>query len=71
MKKLGAVIIEDRKIGEFYKIVKEHMKYLPKDTDILIYTSESTEKEYKKLLKDDNGQMVYTNSNEKIRSSYN
>jgi hypothetical protein len=54
MKKLGAVIIEDRKITDFYRIVKEHMKYLPKDTDILIYTSESTEKEYKKLLKEDN-----------------
>jgi hypothetical protein len=54
MKKLAAVIIEDRKITDFYRIVKEHMKYLPKDTDIIVYTSESTEKEYKKLLKDDN-----------------
>ena len=35
MKKLGAVIIEDRKIGEFYKIVKEHIKYLPKDQESL------------------------------------
>ena len=54
MKKLGAVIIEDRKVQDFYKIVKGHMKYLPKDTDVIIYTSEGTEKEFKKLLSDKN-----------------
>ena len=69
MKKLGAVIIEDRKIAEFYKIVKEHMKYLPKDTDIIIYTSESTEKEYRKLLKEDNIQFRLYPSNITIPNS--
>jgi hypothetical protein len=69
MKKLGAVIIEDRKIADFYKIVKEHMKYLPKDTDIIIYTSESTEKEYRKLLKEDNIQFRLYPSNISIPNS--
>ena len=54
MKKLAAVIIEDRKVQDFYKIVKAHMQFLPKDTDVIIYTSENTEKEFKKLLNEKN-----------------
>jgi hypothetical protein len=51
--KLAAIIVEDRINPNFVDICKQHLKFLPKGTDLIIYTSESTEKEYSKTLKGD------------------
>ena len=44
MKKLAAIIIEDRPVDDLGKICYNHLKYLPKDTDLFIYTSEEAKK---------------------------
>jgi len=51
MKKLAAFIIEDRFFDDFGKICSEHMKHLPKDTDLFVYTSEENKEKYTEQLK--------------------
>jgi len=50
MKKLAAFIIEDRFFEDLGKICSDHFKYLPKGTDLFIYTSEEHIKEYTEQL---------------------
>ena len=50
MKKLAAIIIEDRPVDDLGKICYNHLKYLPKDTDLFIYTSEEAKKVFKEQL---------------------
>ena len=50
MKKLAALIIEDRFFEDFGKTCHEHMKFLPKDTDLCIYTSEEHQEKYTEQL---------------------
>ena len=52
MKKLAALIIEDRFFEDFGKICHEHMRFLPKDTDLCIYTSEENKEKYTEQLKE-------------------
>lgn len=51
MKKLAAFIIEDRFFDDLGKICNDHFKYLPKDTDLFIYTSDEHIKPYTEQLK--------------------
>jgi hypothetical protein len=51
MKQLAALIIEDRFFEDFGKICSEHMKHLPKDTDLYVYTSEENKEKYTEQLK--------------------
>ncbi len=51
MKQLAALIIEDRFFEDFGKICNEHMKHLPKDTDLFVYTSEENKEKYTEQLK--------------------
>jgi hypothetical protein len=51
MKQLAALIIEDRFFEDFGKICSEHMKHLPKDTDLFVYTSEENKEKYTEQLK--------------------
>ena len=50
MKKLAAIIIEDRPIDNLGKVCFNHLKHLPKDTDLFIYTSEEAKKKFKEQL---------------------
>lgn len=50
MKKLAAIIIEDRPVDDLGKTCFNHLKYLPKDTDLFIYTSEEAKKVFKEQL---------------------
>lgn len=52
MKQLAALIIEDRFFEDFGKSCHDHMKYLPKDTDLHIYTSEEHQEKYTEQLKE-------------------
>lgn len=40
MKKLGAVIVENRKYENFGQVCKEHLNFLPPDTDLFVFTSD-------------------------------
>ena len=44
MKKLAAIIIEDRPVDNLGKACFNHLKHLPKDTDLFIYTSKRLKK---------------------------
>lgn len=50
MKKLAALIIEDRYFEDFGKVCYNHMKFLPDGTDLYIYTSEEYKQKYKDQL---------------------
>lgn len=50
MKKLAAIIIEDRPVDDLGKACFNHLKYLPKDTDLFIYTSEEAKKTFTEQL---------------------
>jgi len=50
MKKLASFIIETRYFEDFGDICHEHLKKLPKDKDLFIYTSEENKEKYKKQL---------------------
>lgn len=50
MKKLAALIIEDRFFEDFGDICNDHMKHLPKDTDLFVYTSEEHKEKYTEQL---------------------
>ena len=50
MKQLAAIIIEDRPVDDFGKACHNHLKHLPKDTDLFIYTSEEAKKKFKEQL---------------------
>jgi hypothetical protein len=50
MKKLAAFIIEDRVSDTFGKTVYNHMKHLPEDTDLFIYTKEECKQAFKEQL---------------------
>lgn len=52
MKKLAAIIIEDRFFFDFGKKCKDHLKHLPKDTDLLVYVPKKLQEEYSKQLED-------------------
>jgi len=47
MKKLAAVIVESRPVQNFALICLAHMKHLPEDTDLVIYTTPSTKKVFR------------------------
>jgi hypothetical protein len=64
MKKLAAFIIEDRFFDDFGKICSEHMKYLPKDTDLFVYTSEENKEKYTEQLKKYKIKPTYLNYNQ-------
>jgi hypothetical protein len=46
VKKLGAVIIEDRKYENFGEVCKAHLDFLPSDTDLFVFTSDELMSEY-------------------------
>jgi hypothetical protein len=46
MKQLAAVIIENRKYENFGQLCKEHLDFLPSDTDLFVFTSEELVVEY-------------------------
>ena len=50
MKKLAALIIEDRFFDDFGKICYEHIKQLPNNTDLFVYTSEENKDKYREQL---------------------
>lgn len=50
MKKLAAIIIEDRFFEDFGKSCYDHMKFLPKGTDLHVYTSQENESKYDEQL---------------------
>jgi len=50
MKQLAAFIIEDRFFEDFGKICNDHFKYLPKDTDLFVYTSNENIEKYTEQL---------------------
>lgn len=50
MKKLAALIIEDRFFEDFGKTCYDHMKHLPEGTDLHVYTSEENESKYDEQL---------------------
>ena len=50
MKKLAALIIEDRFFEDFGKTCYDHMKYLPEGTDLYVYTSEENKPKYDEQL---------------------
>jgi hypothetical protein len=50
MKQLATFIIEDRPIENFGKICYNHLKHLPKDTDLFIYTSDECKPKFKEQL---------------------
>lgn len=52
MKKLAAIIIEDRFFEDTAKICKEHLKFLPEDTDLFLYTSDEHKEKYEKQFSD-------------------
>jgi hypothetical protein len=64
MKKLAAFIIEDRFFDDFGKICSEHMKHLPKDTDLYVYTSEENKEKYTEQLKKYKIKPTYLNYNQ-------
>jgi hypothetical protein len=64
MKKLAAFIIEDRFFDDFGKICSEHMKHLPKDTDLFVYTSEENKEKYTEQLKKYKIKPTYLNYNQ-------
>jgi hypothetical protein len=64
MKQLAALIIEDRFFEDFGKICSEHMKHLPKDTDLFVYTSEENEEKYTEQLKKYKIKPTYLNYNQ-------
>ena len=39
MKPLVAVIVENRNFKNFGEVVKSHMRYLPKGTDLIVFTT--------------------------------
>lgn len=51
MEQLAAVIVEDRKFDNFGETCNNHLKFLPKDTKLFVFTSNELIKEYKKQLK--------------------
>ena len=51
MKQLAAVIVESRPLQNFATICLSHMKYLPDNTDLVIYTTDSTKKVFKEQFK--------------------
>lgn len=64
MKQLAALIIEDRFFEDFGKICNEHMKHLPKDTDLFVYTSEENKEKYTEQLKKYKIKPTYLNYNQ-------
>jgi hypothetical protein len=50
MKKLAAFIIEDRPVDDLGKACFDHLKHLPKDTDLFIYTSDECKEKFKQQL---------------------
>ena len=50
MKKLAALIIEDRFFEDFGETCNNHLKYLPQDTDLYVYTSEENKEKYREQL---------------------
>jgi len=50
MKQLAAFIIEDRFFEDFGKTCNDHFKYLPKDTDLFVYTSNENIEKYTEQL---------------------
>jgi hypothetical protein len=64
MKQLAALIIEDRFFEDFGKICNEHMKHLPKDTDLYVYTSEENKEKYTEQLKKYKIKPTYLNYNQ-------
>ena len=64
MKQLAALIIEDRFFEDFGKICSEHMKHLPKDTDLYVYTSEENKEKYTEQLKKYKIKPTYLNYNQ-------
>jgi len=64
MKQLAALIIEDRFFEDFGKICSEHMKHLPKDTDLFVYTSEENKEKYTEQLKKYKIKPTYLNYNQ-------
>lgn len=50
MKKLAAIIIEDRFFEDFGEVCNNHLKFLPKDTDLFVYTSEEHKEKYTEQL---------------------
>ncbi len=63
MKQLAAFIIEDRYFNDFGQICKDHLKHLPKDTDLFVYTSPEHHEKYSKQLKGLNYQLKEYNKN--------
>lgn len=64
MKQLAAFIIEDRFFEDFGKICNEHMKHLPKDTDLFVYTAEENKEKYTEQLKKYKIKPTYLNYNQ-------
>lgn len=52
MKKLAAVIIDDRFFEDMAKVCKDHLKFLPKDTDLFLYTANEHKEKYQKQFDD-------------------
>lgn len=50
MKELAAVIVEDRSFENFGEICHNHLKFLPKETQLFVFTSTELMDEYKKQL---------------------
>jgi hypothetical protein len=50
MKKLAALIIENRKFDNFGEICKQHLAKLPTDTELFVFTTENLVDEYRKQL---------------------
>lgn len=50
MKKLAVVLVEDRYFPDTIQICKDHMKFLPEDTELIFYTGPEHFKRYRKEL---------------------
>lgn len=59
MKKLAAIIIEDRFFEDFGKTCYDHLKHLPEDTDLYIYTSEEHKEKYREQLSEFKIEPIY------------
>ncbi len=58
MQQLAAVIVENREFDNFGKVCHDHLKYLPKDTKLYVYTQNDLVRPYKSQLK----KFGYTNN---------
>lgn len=66
MKKLAALIVEDRYFDDTAKICKEHLDKLPQDTDLIFYTIPEQQEKYQKELDELGVKVIFKEYNQNM-----